>query len=90
MLDGFEEIKIATAYTYEGQKLESFPGNIEILAKVEVTYETLPGWKQQTAGTKKWEDLPENARKSVEFIEQFVGVHIKYIGTGKFLSWCRK
>jgi adenylosuccinate synthase len=47
-----------------------------------VKYVTLPGWKANTMGLKKWEELPENARKYVEYIEKFCGVHIKYIGTG--------
>ncbi|MCJ1473735.1 hypothetical protein MMC13_002386 [Lambiella insularis] len=82
VLDDFEEIKIATAYKYNGQTLESFPASIEMLENVEVVYETLPGWKQPTTSVKHYHDLPPNARKYVEWIESFVGVPIKYIGTG--------
>jgi adenylosuccinate synthase len=49
---------------------------------VEVKYTTLPGWNKSTYGTKTWFDLPVNARKYVEYIEEFVGVKVKYIGTG--------
>ncbi|KAF2500321.1 P-loop containing nucleoside triphosphate hydrolase protein [Lophium mytilinum] len=82
VLDDFEELKVATGYSYQGQKLESFPANPELLAKVDVTYETLPGWKKPTTGAKTFYDLPLNARKYVEFIEKTVGVHIKWIGVG--------
>lgn len=82
VLDDFEEIKVATEYTYQGQKLASFPADLSVLENMEVKYETLPGWKQSTVGLNKYEDLPENARKYVEYIEKFVDVKIKYIGTG--------
>lgn len=82
ILDDFDEIKVATEYHYQGEKLASFPADLAILEEVEIKYETLPGWKQNTVGLRKYEDLPENARKYVEYIEAFVGVRIKYIGTG--------
>ncbi|KAF2201876.1 adenylosuccinate synthetase-like protein [Delitschia confertaspora ATCC 74209] len=82
VLDTFEELKIATSYSYNGQQLESFPANPEMLAKVEVNYETLPGWNKPTTGAKSYYDLPLNARKYIEFIEKFVGVPIKSIGVG--------
>ncbi|MCJ1295675.1 hypothetical protein MMC34_007239 [Xylographa carneopallida] len=82
VLDDFEEIKVATAYTYHGQTLESFPASTDILEHVEVVYETLPGWKQPTTSVKTYEELPLNAREYVEWIETFVGVPISHIGTG--------
>lgn len=82
VLDSFPELKIATKYTYEGKELESFPANPEMLAKVDVVYETLPGWEKPTTGAKSYYDLPLNARKYVEFIEEFVGVKVKWIGVG--------
>jgi adenylosuccinate synthase len=82
VLDSFPEIKVAVKYTYEGKELESFPANPEMLAKVEVVYETLPGWVKPTTGAKSYYDLPANARKYVEFIEGFVGVKVKWIGVG--------
>jgi len=82
VLDDFEEIKVATGYSFQGQKLESFPANPETLAKVDVTYETFPGWKKPTTGARYFYDLPVNARKYVEFIEKAVGVKIRWIGVG--------
>ncbi|KAF2176356.1 Adenylosuccinate synthetase [Zopfia rhizophila CBS 207.26] len=82
VLDDFSEIKIATSYSYNGQQLDSFPANPELLAKVDVTYETLEGWKKPTTGAKSFYDLPIQARKYVEFIEKFVGVKVKWIGVG--------
>ncbi|KAF2702654.1 Adenylosuccinate synthetase [Pleomassaria siparia CBS 279.74] len=82
VLDDFEEIKVATSYSHNGQRLESFPANPEILAQLEVQYETLPGWKSPTTGAKSFYDLPVNARKYIDFIEKFTGVKVKWIGVG--------
>lgn len=82
ILDDFDAIKVATEYHYNGEKLASFPADLSKLDNLEVKYETFPGWKSNTVGLRKFEELPENARKYVEFIENFVGVRIKYIGTG--------
>ncbi|KAF2018487.1 Adenylosuccinate synthetase [Aaosphaeria arxii CBS 175.79] len=82
VLDDFDELKIATSYSVNGQQIEGFPANPETLANVEVNYETLPGWKKPTTGAKSYYDLPAPARKYIEFIEQFVGVKVKWIGVG--------
>jgi adenylosuccinate synthase len=82
VLDGFAEIKVATAYSYKGQKLDGFPANPEILAEVEVHYDTLPGWQKPTTGVTNWYDLPNQARTYIEYIEKFVGVKVKWIGVG--------
>lgn len=50
------------------------PANQEILQKVEVEYETLPGWKADTTGARKWEDLPLQAQSYIRFVENHVGV----------------
>jgi adenylosuccinate synthase len=82
ILDDFEEIQVAVAYEHNGKEITSFPADLSVLDTMNVKYVTLPGWKANTMGLKKWEELPENARKYVEYIEKFCGVHIKYIGTG--------
>lgn len=82
VLDDFEEIRVATEYVHNGQSLASFPADLDVLDEMEVKYETLPGWRQSTVGLKSYGELPENARKYVEYIEKAVGVRVKYIGTG--------
>ncbi|MCJ1263524.1 hypothetical protein MMC22_003394 [Lobaria immixta] len=82
VLDDFEEIQIATGYSLHGKLLESFPANLDALANVEVTYKTMPGWQQATTGATTYDELPGNARKYIEHIEEYVGVKIRYIGTG--------
>lgn len=82
ILDNFPEIQVATAYQLDGQVLESFPADLQKLARAEVQYTTFPGWQTPTTGAKAYYDLPKNARAYVEFIEKYVGVKVKYIGTG--------
>jgi len=84
ILDDFKELKVATSYSdpKTGKTLPSFPADLDILDKVDVHYETLPGWQCNTTGMKSWDELPENAKKYVEYIEKFIGVKVKYIGVG--------
>lgn len=51
-----------------------FEANQEILQKVDVEYETVPGWKTDTTSARKWEDLPPKAQNYIRFVENHVGV----------------
>ena len=82
VLDTFEEIQVGIAYSVDGAELESFPAAAKTLDKVQVKYQTFKGWKTSTTGATKWNELPRAAQEYLEFIEQFVGARIKYIGTG--------
>ena len=82
VLDQLKELKIAVGYVIDGKELPSFPADLEVLAKVEVQYKTMPGWQQDISKAQTWEDLPENCRNYVLFIEQFLGVKIEWIGVG--------
>ncbi|KAF2456871.1 Adenylosuccinate synthetase [Lineolata rhizophorae] len=84
VLDEFDEIKIAVEYKRKGNSISNFPATLKQLSEVEVVYETLAGWKGTgtTKGVTQWTDLPDNAKKYVEFIEKFIGVPVKWIGTG--------
>lgn len=83
VLDQLETIKVAVGYNLDGKPLESyFPADLDTLARVEVVYQEFPGWKESIENVQKFEDLPENCRKYVEFIEQYLGVPVGWIGTG--------
>ncbi|KAM4729643.1 adenylosuccinate synthetase isozyme 2 [Anableps anableps] len=83
ILDVFSEIKVGLAYKLNDKIIPHFPANQEVLHRVEVQYETLPGWKSDTSAARSFEELPENARNYVRFIEEHVGVPVKWIGVGK-------
>lgn len=86
ILDALPEIKVAVAYRMPmsegGSELQGFPADLDVLEKVQVQYESLPGWQTSIAETRKYEELPENCRKYVEFIEKFLGVPVQFIGVG--------
>uniref|UniRef100_A0A674P597 Adenylosuccinate synthetase n=1 Tax=Takifugu rubripes TaxID=31033 RepID=A0A674P597_TAKRU len=83
ILDVFSEIKVGMSYKVDNQMIPHFPANQEVLHRVEVQYETLPGWKCDTSAARSFEDLPENAQNYVRFIEEQLGVPVKWIGVGK-------
>ncbi len=78
VLDGFEKVKVCVGYESNGEKIDYFPS---VLDEVKPIYVEFDGWSG-SAGVTKWEDLPENAKKYIEFLEDNVGCHIKYISTG--------
>lgn len=82
VLSGFKELKVAVQYILDGKPLPSFPANLENLAKVEVVYETLPGWEEDITGARKFEDLPANAQAYVNKIEEVIGSPVAWIGVG--------
>ncbi|RKL35866.1 Adenylosuccinate synthetase [Fusarium proliferatum] len=82
VLDTFKTIRVATAYKIDGKEIESYPADLDILDQCEVVYKDFPGWQTPTTNAKSFEELPKEARAYVEFIEEYVGVKIKYIGTG--------
>src|SRR3954465_11746800 len=63
VLDGLDEISICTAYGCGDRTLTDFPSDVGQLASCVPVYETMPGWTQATKGVRRFEDLPENARR---------------------------
>ena len=80
VLSGFSEIKICTSYTINGAKVDELPYN---LADIEdLNYQTMPGWKCDIQGFQKWDELPEELRNYIEFIEKTTGVPITIVSVG--------
>ncbi|MDD2496695.1 MAG: adenylosuccinate synthase [Desulfitobacteriaceae bacterium] len=82
VLDKLDEIKICKGYEYQGRILKDFPASLKVLAQCKPIYETLPGWKQDTTGTRSFNDLPENARRYLERIEELTGVKAVIVAVG--------
>jgi len=82
VLDELEEIKICIAYRYKGQEYKSMPAELKILEECEPLYETLRGWKCPISGISKYEDLPEEAKRYIERIEELTGIKVLLISTG--------
>ncbi|KAF9185731.1 phosphoribosylaminoimidazole carboxylase ade2 [Haplosporangium sp. Z 767] len=82
ILDQLDEIKVGVAYKADGKVLEGFPANLALLERVEVVYETMPGWKTDISKCRTFEDLPVNAQKYIRRIEELCGVPVEWIGVG--------
>lgn len=82
VLDDLDEIKICTAYEYNGTKLIDFPAEIKVLQECTPVYESHPGWKQDISSITDFNDLPENAKKYLARIEELSNVNIKIISVG--------
>ena len=82
VLDELEQIKVCVGYEIDGERIDTFPAVSSDLRQIKPVYETLAGWRSETLGTTNFGELPENARKYVEFLSDSVGVEIGLISTG--------
>ena len=81
VLGYLDEIPVCVGYEIDGEVTTDFP-TTALLEKAKPVYETLPGWKCEIRGIKKYEDLPENCRKYIEFVEKHIGFPITMISNG--------
>ncbi|KAL2170542.1 hypothetical protein VTG60DRAFT_4650 [Thermothelomyces hinnuleus] len=84
VLDTFPTIKVAVAYKDPdtGEELGYFPADLGYLERCEVVYKEFEGWQTKTTSVRKFEDLPRQAQSYVNFIEEYTGIPVKWIGTG--------
>ena len=81
VLDELEEIKMCIGYDLNGKKLEYFPAATEDQFKIKPIYKSFKGWKTNTQGVRNMRDLPENAKKYIYDLEDFIGAKISSIST---------
>ncbi|MBE5997180.1 MAG: adenylosuccinate synthase [Lachnospiraceae bacterium] len=81
VLGYLDEIPVCVAYDIDGKITTDFPTTSE-LKKAKPVYEKLPGWKCEIRGIRKYEDLPENCRRYVEFIEEKIGYPVTMVSNG--------
>ncbi|MCC2826098.1 adenylosuccinate synthase [Faecalicatena orotica] len=81
VLGYLDEIPVCTGYEIDGKVTTDFP-TTHLLEKAKPVYEVLPGWKCDIRGIKKYEDLPENCRKYIEFIEKHIECPITMVSNG--------
>jgi len=81
ILDGFEEIKVATRYRLDGRLIDYVPASQAAQARLEPHYETIEGWQESTRGARSWADLPAQAIKYVRRIEELVGAPVALLST---------
>ena len=81
VLGYLDEIPVCTGYEIDGQVTDMFPTTPSLL-RAKPVFTTLPGWKCDIRGCKNYEDLPENARAYVDFLESHIGAPITLVSSG--------
>ncbi|MDE2009963.1 MAG: adenylosuccinate synthase [Candidatus Omnitrophica bacterium] len=82
VLDELDEIAIATAYKYKGKTYKDYPHDPDVLTHAKACYEKWPGWKCPTRQIRRYHNLPSQARRYIERLEELLGAPVKYISVG--------
>ncbi|EAT12285.1 adenylosuccinate synthase [Bermanella marisrubri] len=82
VLDGLETVKVCVGYQDENGNRMNVPASADQFEKITPIYEELPGWTESTVGAQKLEDLPQNARDYIAFVEKAIEAPIDIISTG--------
>ena len=81
VLDELEKIKICIEYDLDGKRIGYLPAAVEDQLKIKPIYKIFDGWKTSTSGIKNINDLPQNAKKYISAIEDFIGAKISSVST---------
>ncbi len=81
VLDGFDEVKICTAYRRAGETYDYVPSGMTAQAEIEPVYETAEGWRESTRGARSWADLPATAIKYIRRLEELIGAPVALLST---------
>ena len=82
VLNDFDKIKICVGYRINGKVSSHVPSNLEMLKSVQPVYEELDGWKSEIKGARKFSDLPGNARRYIQRIEELLHTRVIMISVG--------
>ncbi|MDU2065092.1 MAG: adenylosuccinate synthase [Sporomusaceae bacterium] len=82
ILDDLDSVKLCVGYKYNGEMIGEFPASLKVLGAVEPVYEEFPGWKTSTCHIRKYEDLPENARKYLERLSEVAEIPLGIVSVG--------
>jgi adenylosuccinate synthase len=82
VLDGLQEILVCTGYEMNGRSLDILPLDADEVGSCRPVYQRFPGWRESTAGVTQWNDLPANARRYLECVQEAIAVPIDMVSTG--------
>jgi adenylosuccinate synthase len=84
VLDRLEEIRAVVAYTIGegGRRIAEMPESLAELNAAVPVHETFAGWKKPTTAARHWEDLPPEARRYLDRLEELVGVPVRLVSVG--------
>jgi adenylosuccinate synthase len=82
ILSRFDTLRICVAYELDGERIETLPTDLTVLARCRPLYETLPGWGVDVSGARSFEELPQEARAFVAYVEDLSGIPASCISVG--------
>lgn len=82
VLTGMDTLKICTGYRYKGEIIREFPQSLQVLAQCQAVYEELPGWQEDISQIKEYDNLPENAKRYIQRIEDLTGIPVSLLAVG--------
>jgi adenylosuccinate synthase len=82
VLSGLDELRICTAYEFEGERRTTFPSDAFLLDRCKPVYVTLPGWTEDLSAARAAKDLPAAARRYVDRIAELVGLSVSIVSVG--------
>jgi adenylosuccinate synthase len=82
VLDDFDKIPICIGYEYEGERMQDFPHDLDILEHCTPVYEEMDGWRKKTSHFQSFEQLPENAQKYIKRIEELIETEAVMLSLG--------
>jgi adenylosuccinate synthase len=82
VLDDVETIKVCVAYEVDGERITNVPASIRKLERCKPVYEEFEGWKSPTTSCTSWDELPEQAKKYVKYLEELTGVRVSILSVG--------
>lgn len=82
VLTGIEKIKISVGYKFDGKVYKDYPFNTKVFSNCDIVYEEMDGWSEDIRGIRKYRDLPVNAKRYLERIEEILNVPITMVSVG--------
>jgi len=82
VLSGLDHLQICTGYRVNGQRVDLFRADMDVLEDAQPIYETLPGWRGNITTCRRFEELPREAQQYVKRLETLVGAPIKIVSVG--------
>ena len=82
VLTGLDPLRICTAYRADGERYERVPASVRLLSAVVPEYEELPGWTEPLSNARRLEDLPANARRYIDRLEELSATPFTMISVG--------
>ncbi|MDY0277941.1 MAG: adenylosuccinate synthetase [Acholeplasma sp.] len=82
VLSGLDEIKIVTSYTLDNMEFKTIPSTIDEFNRCIPNYITIPGWQEDITQVKHYDELPLNAKKYLQMIEELMGVKVAIFSVG--------